>query len=75
MWRNMVKTNEIWRFEKNDKKKVIFKLRNFAHEVKTLNRASMIQYEKNTLNFTDLTQMEALAAKGDFGKLVITKQD
>ena len=36
MWRNVVKTIEIWRFEKNHKKKVIFKLLSFAHEVKIL---------------------------------------
>ena len=43
MCRNMVKTIEIWKFEKNHqknqkkpkkKKKVIFKLLSFAHEVK-----------------------------------------
>ena len=39
MWRNLVKTIEIWRFEKNHRekggKKVIFKLRSFVHEVKS----------------------------------------
>ena len=39
MWRNMVKTIEIWRFKKNDKKnrkKEIFNLWSFAHEVKSI---------------------------------------
>ena len=55
MWRNMVKTIEIWKFEKshktkkNQKKKVIFKLLSFAHESVPLPKSAEIKVSESFL--------------------------